>query len=391
MALFKDPIKITSKFDNSNADIIMVRVDIKELPCVIEPKYGVVTILLTENKEFREIKSSTKLNRPFLGIRNSALNQVFFIKECAVEIKFGTPKSLLMQNSEYKEVSNIVKIHGSCNVKIDATNLSGFIKAFGSLESVTKEMLGETFNNIFRKYVKDNLEYIIKYRSSKDVIKEGLSKHMKSRGLDIEDDTFDIDVYVEPSTVDNIRRKTVEAIEEEKSKIEVKKIQHQYEDERQQKRDAYQDERQQKRDAYQDERQQKRDEYNRQEKEKDFRLELMRKKAELEFEVSILEHKKLIAQYQDERDSKELQKEIEKKRAMLELYGDRNWLRQALDEYLKIALNNPAAFGNNGSVGEGPYSSSGYGEASAATIFREVMARLFPNTDSSSTNSTEGY
>ena len=380
MALFKDPIKITSKFDNSNADIIMVRVDIKELPCVIEPKYGVVTILLTENKEFREIKSSTKLNRPFLGIRNSALNQVFFIKECAVEIKFGTPKSLLMQNSEYKEVSNIVKIHGSCNVKIDATNLSGFIKAFGSLESVTKEMLGETFNNIFRKYVKDNLEYIIKYRSSKDVIKEGLSKHMKSRGLDIEDDTFDIDVNVEPSTIDNIRRKTAEAIEEEKSKIEVKKIQHQYEDERQQKRDAYQDERQQ-----------KRDEYNRQKKEQDFRSELMRKKAELEFEVSSLEYKKLIAQFEDERDGKELQKEIEKKRAILELYGDPNWLRQALDEYLKIALNNPAAFGSNGSVGEGPYSSSGYGEASAAAIFREVMARLFPNTDFSSTNGTEGY
>ena len=369
MALFKDPIKITSKFDNSNADIIMARVDIKELPCVIEPKYGVVTILLTENKEFLEIKSSTKLNRPFLGIRNSALSQVFFIKECAVEIKFGTPKSLLMQNSEYKEVSNIVKIHGSCNVKIDATNLSGFIKAFGSLESVTKEMLGETFNNIFRKYVKDNLEYIIKYRSSKDVIKEGLSKHMKSRGLDIEDDTFDIDVYVEPSTVDNIRRKTVEAIEEEKSKIEVKKIQHQYEDERQQKRD----------------------EYNRQEKEKDFLSELMRKKAELEFEVSSLEYKKLIAQFEDERDGKELQKEIEKKRAMLELYGDRNWLRQALDEYLKIALNNPAAFGSNGSVGEGPYSSGGYGEVPAAIIFREVMARMFSNPEYSSTNNTGEY
>ena len=380
MALFKDPIKITSKFDNSNADIIMARVDIKELPCVIEPKYGVVTILLTENKEFREIKSSTKLNRPFLGIRNSALNQVFFIKECAVEIKFGTPKSLLMQNSEYEAVSNIVKIHGSCNVKIDATNLRGFIKAFGSLECVSKEVLGETFNNIFRKYVKDNLEYIIKYRSSKDVIKEGLSKHMKSRGLDIEDDTFDIDVYVEPSTIDNIRRKIAEAIEEEKSKIEVKKIQHQYEDERQQKRDAYQDERQQ-----------KRDEYNRQEKEKDFRSELKHKKEELEFEVSTLELKKLIAQFQDERDSKELQREIEKKRAMLELYGDSNWLRQALDEYLKIALNNPAAFGNNGGVGEGPYSSGGYGEVPAAIIFREVMARLFPNTDSSSTNSTEGY
>ena len=380
MALFKDPIKITSKFDNSNADIIMARVDIKELPCVIEPKYGVVTILLTENKEFREIKSSTKLNRPFLGIRNSALNQVFFIKECAVEIKFGTPKSLLMQNSEYKEVSNIVKIHGSCNVKIDATNLSGFIKAFGSLESVTKEMLGETFNNIFRKYVKDNLEYIIKNRSSKDVIKEGLSKHMKSRGLDIEDDTFDIDVNVEPSTIDNIRRKTAEAIEEEKSKIEVKKIQHQYEDERQQKRDAYQDERQQ-----------KRDEYNRQAKEKDFRSELMRKKAELEFEVSSLEYKKLIAQFEDERDGKELQKEIEKKRAMLELYGDPNWLRQALDEYLKIALNNPAAFGNNGGVGEGPYSSSGYGEVPAAIIFREVMARMFSNPEYSPTNNTGEY
>lgn len=369
MALFKDPIKITSKFDNSNADIIMARVDIKELPCVIEPKYGVVTILLTENKEFLEIKISTKLNRPFLGIRNSALNQVFFIKECAVEIKFGTPASLLRPDSEYGAVSNKIKIHGSCNVTINAANISGFIKAFGSLECVTKDVLGETFNNIFRKYVKDNLEHIIKYRSSKDIIKEGLSKHMKSRGLDIEDDTFDIDVNVEPSTIDNIRRKTAEAIEEEKSKIEVKKIQHQYEDERQQKRD----------------------EYNRQEKEKDFLSELMHKKAELEFEVSILEDKKLIAQFQDERDSKELQKEIEKKRAMLELYGDPNWQRQALDEYLKIALNNPAAFGNNGGVGEGPYSSGGYGEVPAAAIFGEVMARLFPNTDFSSTNSTEGY
>ena len=361
MALFfKDPIKITSKFDISNADIVMARVDIKEFPCVIESTGGVITILLTENREFLEIKNSKKL----WGI-SSKLYQVFFIKECAVEIKFGTPESLLRPDSEYEAVSNKIKIHGSCNVKIDATNLSGFIKAFGSLESVTKEMLGETFNNIFRKYVKDNLEHIIKYRSSKDVIKEGLSKHMKSRGLDIEDDTFDIDVYVEPSTVDNIRRKTVEAIEEEKIKIEVKKIQHQYEDERQQKRDAYQDERQQ-----------KRDEYNRQKKEQDFLSELMLEKAKLAVE---LEHKKLIAQYQDERDSKELQKEIEKKRAILELYGDRNWQRQALDEYLKIALNNPAAFGSNGSVGEGPYSSSGYGEVPAAAIFREVMARMFPN------------
>lgn len=361
MTLFKDPIKITSKFDNSNADIVMARVDIKELPCVIEPQCGVVTILLKENKEFLEITSSTKLNRPLWGI-SSKLYQVFFIKECAVEIKFGTPASLLRPDSEYGAVSNKIKIHGSCNVTINAANISGFIKAFGSLDCVTKEVLGETFNNIFRKYVKDNLEHIIKYRSSKDIIKEGLSKHMKSRGLDIEDDTFDIDVYVEPSTVDNIRIKTAEAIEEEKSKIEVKKIQHQYEDERQQKRD----------------------EYNRQVKENDFRFELMRKKAELEFEVSI-------AQFQDERDSKELQKEIEKKRAMLELYGDPNWQRQALDEYLKIALNNPAAFENNGGVGEGPYSSGGSGEVPAAAIFREVMARMFPNPEYSSTNNTGEY
>lgn len=354
MTLFKDPIKITSKFDNSNADIVMARVDIKELPCVIEPQCGVVTILLTENKEFLEIRSSTKLNRPLWGI-SSKLYQVFFIKECAVEIKFGTPASLLRPDSEYGAVSNEIKIHGSCNVTINAANISGFIKAFGSLECVTKEMLGETFNNIFRKYVKDNLENIIKHRSSKDIIKEGLSKHMKSRGLDIEDDTFDIDVYVEPSTVDNIRRKTAEAIEEEKSKIEVKKIQHQYEDERQQKRD----------------------EYNRQ-------FELQCKKEELELEI-------LIAQYQDERDSKELQREIEKKRAMLELYGDPNWQRQALDEYLKIALNNPAAFENNGGVGEGPYSSGGYGEVPAAAIFREVMARMFSNPEYSPTNNTGEY
>ena len=361
MTFFKDPIKITSKFDNSNADVVMARVDIKEFPCVIEPKCGVITMLLPENKKLHEITSSTTLTRRFLGIGNSKLYQVFFIKECAVEIKFGTPASLLRPDSEYGAVSNKIKIHGSCNVTINAANVSGFIKAFGSLECVTKEMLGETFNNIFRKYVKDNLEHIIKYRSSKD-IKEGLSKHMKSRGLDIEDDTFDIDVYVEPSTVDNIRRKTAEAIEEEKSKIEVKKIQHQYEDERQQKRD----------------------EYNRQVKENDFRFELMRKKAELEFEVSI-------AQFQDERDSKELQKEIEKKRAMLELYGDPNWLRQALDEYLKIALNNPAAFENNGGVGEGPYSSGGSGEVPAAAIFREVMARMFPNPEYSPTNNTGEY